>query len=265
MGGLVKKMPLTATVFTLGAMSMAGLFPLAGFWNKDELLLLTFQHHNIFIYLAVLASVLITALYMTRLVLLVFTGKPRNEHVYEHAHEPDPFMKWPLVLLGILTVFAGFVVFTGVGKLMGFPGGFGQFLFTSEPEAFAINAGVAASSIVLVLIGIAGGFYFWSGTAERAKAVGQALPQVYALLRNKFYVDDAYQWVIDRVVLVVARIVAWYDRVVVNDTGVNGPADATRFGGFLLKFHETGVMPNYALLMTAGVVVLAIIAFVVGT
>ena len=265
MGGLAKKMPLTATVFTLGAMSMAGLFPLAGFWNKDELLLTTFQDHNIFIYLAVLASVLITALYMTRLVLLVFTGKPRNEHVYEHAHEPGPFMKWPLVLLGILTVVAGFVVFTGVGRLMGFPGGFGQFLFTAEPEAFTVNAGITASSIALVLIGIAGGFYFWSGTAERAKAVGQALPQVYTLLRNKFYMDDAYQWVIDRVVLVVAGIVSWYDRVVVNDTGVNGPADATRFGSFLLKFHETGVMPNYALLMTAGVVVLAIIAFVVGT
>jgi NADH-quinone oxidoreductase subunit L len=202
---------------------------------------------------------------MTRLVLLVFTGKPRNERVYEHAHEPDPFMKWPLVLLGVLTVFAGFVVFDGVGRLMGFPGGWGEFLFTHEPEAFRINAGITASSIVLVLVGIAGGFYFWGGAAERAKAVGQAMPRVYTLLRNKFYVDDAYQWVIDRVVLVVAGIVSWYDRVVVNDTGVNGPADATRFSGFLLKFHETGRMPNYALLMTVGVVVLAVIAFMVGT
>ena len=86
------------------------------------------------------------------------------------------------------------------------------------------------------------------------------MPQLYTLLRNKFYMDDAYQWVINRVVLVVAGVVSWYDRAVVNDTGVNGPADATRFGGFLLKFHETGRMPNYALLMTVGVVVLAMIA-----
>ena len=265
MGGLAKKMPVTAAVFTLGAMSMAGLVPLAGFWNKDELLLSTFENHNIFVYLAVLVSVLITALYMTRLVLLVFTGKPRNEHVYEHAHEPGPAMKLPLLLLGVLTVFAGFVVFDGVGRLMGFPGGFGEFLFTHEPEAFRINAGVTASSILLVLVGIAGGFYFWGGAAERAKAVGEKMPQVYSLLRNKFYMDDAYQWVIDRVVLVVAGVVSWYDRVIVNDTGVNGTADATRFGGFLLKFHETGLMPNYALLMTVGVVVLAVIAFIVGT
>ena len=94
MGGLARRMPVTATVFTLGAMAMAGLPPLSGFWNKDELLLTTFDNQNIFVYLAVLASVLITALYMTRLVLLVFTGEPRNEHVYEHAHEPVPAMKW---------------------------------------------------------------------------------------------------------------------------------------------------------------------------
>ena len=265
MGGLAKKMPVTAAVFTLGAMSMAGLVPLAGFWNKDELLLSTFENHNIFVYLAVLVSVLITALYMTRLVLLVFTGKPRNEHVYEHAHEPGPAMNLPLLLLGVLTVFAGFVVFDGVGRLMGLPGGFGEFVFTHEPEVFRINAGVTASSILLVLVGIAGGFYFWGGAAERAKAVGEKMPQVYSLLRNKFYMDDAYQWVIDRVVLVVAGVVSWYDRVIVNDTGVNGTADATRFGGFLLKFHETGLMPNYALLMTVGVVVLAVIAFIMGT
>ena len=88
---------------------------------------------------------------------------------------------------------------------------------------------------------------------------------LYDLLRNKFYIDDAYQWVINRVVLVVAGAVSWYDRAVVNDTGVNGPADLTRFGGFLLKFHETGRMPNYALAMTLGIVVLAVIAFFVGT
>ena len=59
-----------------------------------------------------------------------------------------------------------------------------------------------------------------------AQAAGQAMPRLYDLLRNKFYIDDAYQWVIDRVVLVVAGVVSWYDRAVVNDTGVNGPADA---------------------------------------
>jgi NADH-quinone oxidoreductase subunit L len=169
------------------------------------------------------------------------------------------------VLLGVLTLFAGFVVIDQVGRLMGFPGGFGQFVFSGEGEVFKVNALVMVSSIALVLAGIAGGFYFWGGAAERARAVGEAAPQLYRLLRNKFYIDDLYQVAINRVVLVVAGAVAWYDRVVVNDTGVNGPADLTRYGGFLLKFHETGRMPNYALVMTLGIVVLAVVAFIVGT
>jgi len=265
MGGLGKKMPVTAIVFTLGALSMAGLLPLAGFWAKDELLLTTFKHQNAFVFALVLASVVVTALYMARLVLLVFTGTPRDKHLNEHAHEPGLLMKGPIVLLGVLTVVAGLVVFDGVGRLLGFPGGFGEFVFSHEPEAFHVNAGIMASSILLVIAGLAGGLYFWGGTAARAKAVGERLPQIQALLENKFYMDDLYQWLIDRVVLVVAGVVAWYDRVVVNDTGVNGTAAATRFGGFLLKFQQTGLLPNYALFMTIGVVALAVIAFIVGT
>jgi NADH-quinone oxidoreductase subunit L len=264
MGGLAKRMPVTATVFTLGALSMAGLPPLAGFWNKDDLLLTTFDHQNPIVFLLVLASVFITALYMMRLVLLVFTGEPRNRQVYERAHEPGPAMKWPIVLLGVLTVFAGFVVFDGVGRLMGFPGGFGKFVFATEAEAFRINVGITVSSIALVLLGLVGGFYFWGGSTRRAQAVGERVPQLYKLLRNKFYMDDAYQWTINRVVLVVAGVVAWYDRAVVNDTGVNGSADLTRYSSFLLKFHETGRMPNYALVMVLGIVVLAVVAFAIG-
>jgi len=228
-------------------------------------LAVTADHQSPLVLLLVLISVVISALYMTRLVLRMFSGEPRNVKVYEHAHEPVPAMKWPIVLLGVLTLVAGFVVFDQVGRLMGFPGGFGQFVFSGEGEVFKVNALVMVSSIVLVLAGIAGGFYFWGGAAERARAVGEAAPQLYRLLRNKFYIDDLYQAAINRVVLVIAGAVAWYDRVVVNDTGVNGPADLTRYGGFLLKFHETGRMPNYALVMTLGIVVLAVVAFIVGT
>ena len=265
MGGLAKRMPVTAAVFTVGALAMAGLPPLAGFWAKDEVLAVTADHQNPLVLVLVLISVVISALYMTRLVLRMFSGEPRNVKVYEHAHEPVPAMKWPIVLLGVLTLVAGFVVFDQVGRLMGFPGGFGEFVFSGEGEVFKVNALVMVSSIVLVLAGIAGGFYFWWGPALPAQAAARTLPRLYDLLRNKFYIDDLYQTAINRVVLVVAGAVAWYDRVVVNDTGVNGPADLTRYGGFLLKFHETGRMPNYALVMTLGIVVLAVVAFIVGT
>ena len=264
MGGLAKRMPVTAAVFTIGALAMAGLPPLAGFWAKDEILLSTFDHHNTIVFLLILASLVITALYMARLVLLIFAGRPRNAHVYEHAHEPGPAMRLTTIVLAVLVVIAGFIVFDWAGKLISLPGGFGKFVFTHEPEEYRANIALVMVSILLIVGGLAGGLYVW-GPVRRSRAVLERLPQLHQVLANKFYMDDAYQWVIDHVVLVVAGIVAWYDRVIVNDTGVNGPADATRFGAFLLKFHETGLMPNYALLMTVGVVVLAVIAFIVGT
>ena len=66
---------------------------------------------------------------------------------------------------------------------------------------------------------------------------------------------------IDRVVLSIARVVAWFDRNAVNDTGVDGPAYATRYAGYLMKFQQTGKLPNYALGMVIGVVTLALVAF----
>jgi NADH-quinone oxidoreductase subunit L len=235
--------------------------PLAGFWAKDDILLSVFDHQNIGVFILVAISVPITALYMARVAILVFTGEPRNREAYDHAHDAPPSMAVPLVLLAGLTVVAGFVAFDGVGKLLGFPGGIGQFVFTQEGEVFRANGWVVATSTVLAILGLAGGYYFWWGTAERARLVGERLPQVYRTLRNKYYMDDLYQAIIDRVVLVFSGLVSWFDRNVVNDTGVNGTAETTRFAGYLLKFQQTGRLPNYALAIVIGVITLALIAF----
>jgi NADH-quinone oxidoreductase subunit L len=261
MGGLAPKMPLTAVAFTIGALSMAGLVPLAGFWAKDDILLSVFDHQNIGVFILVAFSVLLTALYMARLIILVFTGEPRNRDAYEHAHEAPPSMAVPLVLLAGLTLIAGFVAFDGVGRLLGFPGGIGQFVFTEEAEVFHANGWVVATSTVLAVVGLAGGYYFWWGPAERARLVAERVPQVYRTLRNKYYMDDFYQAIIDRVVLAFSALVSWFDRNVVNDTGVDGTAETTRLTGYLLKFQQTGRMPNYALAIIVGVIALALIAF----
>jgi len=85
---------------------------------------------------------------------------------------------------------------------------------------------------------------------------------VYQALANRYYVDDAYQWVINRVVLTLGSIVAWFDRNIVNDTAVDGSAGLGLFTGFELKFLETGKLPNYALAIVAGVIVLAVLLLV---
>ncbi|KKK92694.1 hypothetical protein LCGC14_2700370, partial [marine sediment metagenome] len=111
LGGLARRMPVTAAVFAVGALSMAGIVPLAGFWAKDEILNVAGDSQNFVVYGFLMLSVFITALYMTRVVILTFLGEPRDREAHQHAHDAEPVMTLPLLLLAGLTVLAGFVVF----------------------------------------------------------------------------------------------------------------------------------------------------------
>jgi len=263
LGGLWRKMPVTAAVFAIGALAMAGIFPLAGFWAKDEVLNVSGDHQNAAVYAFMMLSVFITALYMTRLVVLTFTGRPRDPHAQEHAHDAEPVMTVPLILLGALTLVAGFVVFDGVGEAMGFPGGFAKFVFFGEPESFHFPWDVAILSTATAVAGIGAGLYFWWGEAQPARRAAEMFRPAYLVLTNKYYMDELYQFVINRVVLTAGAVIAWFDRNVVNDTAVDGSAGLGVFTGFGMKFLETGKLPNYALAIAAGVVVVAIVFMVV--
>ena len=83
------------------------------------------------------------------------------------------------------------------------------------------------------------------------------------MLRNKFYVDELYQKAIDRGLLGFSYIVSWFDRYVVNDTGIDGSAQVTGYGGYILKFLQSGRVPNYAMAITLGVVGLAVVGLMV--
>jgi len=262
LGGLAAKMPVTAAVFGLGTLAMIGVIPLSGFWAKDEVLHTLDQHRNVILYVIALVSVFITALYMTRLFIRTFLFEARDRVAWGHSHDAEPLMTLPLIVLGVLTAVAGFVVFGFVGEALGFPGGFGEFVFFVEPESFDFAADVAILSTVLAIGGIGAGWYFWSEKAEPARRVGEALQPVYETLYNRYYIDDAYQWVIDRVVLTLGAVVAWFDRNIVNDTAVDGSAGLGLFAGFELKFLETGKLPNYALAIVAGVIGLAVLLLV---
>jgi NADH-quinone oxidoreductase subunit L len=267
LGGLWGKMPITAPMFVIGALSMAGLFPLAGYWAKDEILIgIEHAHMNAIVLIVTFASLPLTALYMTRVVMLTFFGEPKDHHVHEHAHESSFPMTLPLILLGILAVISGFVLFEGVGEALGFHSGWLGFIYNPAegPHEFhpeEIYGWISLLSIALVAGGIALGVLFWGGAAEPARRAGAFSPLLYRLFLNRFYFDEMYQFVIDKVVLATGRVVAVFDRVVVNDSGVNGTGEATGFLGWLGKFPQTGKIPNYALAIIVGVVVIAAVAF----
>jgi NADH-quinone oxidoreductase subunit L len=264
LGGLRAKMPITSTTFFIGALSMAGIFPLAGFWAKDEILVKA-SDFNTGVLILILITLPITAMYMWRVYALTFLGEPKDHHVYEHAHEQAPVMAWPLIALAALATVAGFVVLEGVGKAIGLGQGFLETVenvLVAEPHEFEFDVPMFIISTILAGGGVLVAWqYFWKGDAAPAKQAAQRYAFFHKLFLNKFYIDDFYQWCINNLVLALGRLIAFFDRAVVNDTGVNGPGEVTNGTGFLLKLTQTGKLPNYALAMIIGIVVLAIVSY----
>ena len=174
-------------------------------------------------------------------------------------------MTGPLMFLAFLALTAGFLIFTGVGKALGFPGGITEFIFAAEegPHKYHIDWAFAAASVLMAGVGLfAAGWMYWGNRLERSTALAQWNPGLYQMIKQKFYFDELYQGAIDRGLLGFSYVVAWFDRYVVNDTGVDGSAQITGFSGGILKYLQTGRLPNYAMGIALGVVGLAIAGLV---
>ena len=259
LGGMWRKMPITGTTFLIGSLALAGLPPLAGFWSKDEIWVVTEGAWGAWATILFGVAAVLTAFYTTRLFIRTFMGNPQDEHVYEHTHETGPVMWAPLVFLGVLAVVSGFVIFNEVGTALGFPGGFTEFIFLDEPHVYSIHWDFAAASLAAAVIGIfVGAWMYWGGRLDRATAFANWQPGLFDIARNKFYWDDLYQAGVDRGLLGFSYVVSWFDRYAVNDTGVDGSAQTTGYAGFILKHIQTGKVPNYAMGIAIGVIVLTI-------
>ncbi len=263
LGGLWKKLPITGTTFLVGSLALAGVVPLAGFWSKDEVLHASRSWDGGWALIILGFAAIVTAFYSTRLFVRTFLGKPNDEHVYEQTRETGLAMTLPLVFLAILSVVSGLVIFHGVGRAIGFPGGITEFVFLDQPERYHVDWGLAGGSFVIATVGIFfGAWVYWGGSLARSTRMAEFQPGVYTMLQHKFYFDELYQGVVDRGVLGFSYIVSWFDRYVVNDTGVDGSAQMTGYTGFLLKYLQTGKVPNYAMAIALGVVLLAVAGLV---
>ncbi len=107
MGGLLKKLPITGWTFAIGVLAIAGFPFLSGFYSKDAILAAAWHRFPVLFWIG-LAAAILTAFYMARLFFMTFLGKPRDEKIYEHAHEGGPSMTMPLVVLATLAVIAGY-------------------------------------------------------------------------------------------------------------------------------------------------------------
>ena len=252
MGGLRRVMPLTAFLFSLGALSLGGIPILAGFWSKDEILIAVNEHRNpVFIVLA-LVAVLFSALYMARAMFLVFFGRSRRRH--RRVHDAPLSMAWPMVLLGVLAGGFGLLSFNWPGSY----DGVGTFLFFQEGEGFHFNWWLGVLSIILSLGAFGFAYLVYVKRSISLEPARARFARVIQVVENKYCFDEMYQWGVDRVVLTFSAFVAFFDRVVINDVGVNGPADTIRRLGVTLRLHVTGRVYSYALAMVLGAIGLAV-------
>ena len=264
LGGLWKKMPITGTTFFVGSLALAGVPPLAGFWSKDEILHASQTWSGGWAPIILGVAAVMTAFYSTRLFIRTFMGEPKDRGVYEHTHESGWLMTVPLSILAVLAATSGLIIWHQAGSALGFPGGITEFVFLEEPERYHINWALAGASAAIAGAGIfAGAWMYWGNSTVRSTRLAEWSPGVYRMLRAKFYFDELYQAVIDRGLLGFSYVVSWFDRYVVNDTGVDGSAQITGYSGYILKYLQTGRVPNYAMAIALGVVGLAVAGLVV--
>jgi NADH-quinone oxidoreductase subunit L len=244
MGGLLSKMRLTAYTALVGALALAGIFPLSGFWSKDEILLAAWKGNHSFAFAAGLATALLTAFYMTRLWVMTFLGEPRSEPA-RHAHESPAVMSVPLLLLAVAAAMGGLGA-SAVRTALENP--------SNAHAGFSLP--LAVSAMAVAFLGILAGYRAYRGARGEEPLRDHLPPPVYTLLERKWFVDDFFTFVVARAVLWAARAIAWTDRHVV-DGAVNAVAWFTGATGARLRWLTNGQAQFYVLVLILSILATA--------
>jgi NADH-quinone oxidoreductase subunit L len=294
MGGLRKQMPVTFWLYLIGALALAGIFPLAGFWSKDEILLDAAKNFPVVFVLLILAAFL-TAFYMGRQIWMVFFGTPRHAAAGQ-AQESPKVMTVPLMVLAALAVLGGALNFPGVNTLTTWLG------YTIQAAAHeaevaswlavswsGFNPIVALLALLLALIAI---YISWLIYGRKPLEAGQKDPLkkplgfLFTGMENKWFVDEFYAAAILKPYGAISRFLAdvidgrfWHDwfheKVIAGtynfvsktvldlrvdqqfiDTIGNGLGNLTRGASARLRRLQNGFVRSYALAVLFGVVVI---------
>jgi NADH-quinone oxidoreductase subunit L len=240
MGGLRRTMPKTFATFAVGTLALTGCPLLAGFFSKDAILLAAW-HKNPIIFWPALITALLTAYYMTRLVLVVFFGAARSESA-KHGHDCPNAMTVPLLILAALSIVAGYPFFAEPI--------FGEQLF------HATHLGEKVQIVPIFAIGA-----FLAGTAlaiwvynDRSRSTKD--PVKIPLFANRFYIDELYASLIASTQDLLASLSGWVDRYVLDGAIVRGLASSTWGVGYALRLLQFGNLQGYSFIFGAGAVCL---------
>ncbi|MFC1912624.1 NADH-quinone oxidoreductase subunit L [Chloroflexota bacterium] len=266
MGGLRKVMPWTYITFLIASLSIAGIWPLAGFWSKDEILATSLESQPFLFYLA-LITVFMTAFYMFRAVFITFGGEYRGGDPEAHSHGSKPHespavMVLPMVILAVPAVISGFWNVTGQ---------FGAFLGHGETHGFAegffgiLTHPLPWISLAAAVLGIFLAYAMYSAKWISAEWVGKLFAPLYTLFSRKYWLDELYQNVFVKKTLVNGSFVGLqkFDENGVDGI-VNGVANNTIAGGRALRKAQNGQLQLYGLSIGIGVLAIAICLYLFG-
>lgn len=256
MGGLKKALPITFLTFMAGTLALTGIPPFAGFFSKDEILTHALDHSPMLMVLGQLASVL-TMAYMIRLVVLVFWGSFRGSSDQEkHMHESPSVITIPLIILGILSVFGGWL---GLPHVLGAGHALEQFLSpvfsglsrvmvpTPAPEhsleIVSMGISVAVALIVMIL-----SWRKWKQTVPSMEPAKGWL----GWIEKKYLVDELYELgIVKPLILSITFIQKLVEESLIK-RGVDSAGWTTVKGSRLLKNLQAGQISFYLFAMTAG-------------
>jgi NADH-quinone oxidoreductase subunit L len=248
MGGLRKKTPITFATLMVAGVAISGVYPFAGYFSKDEILLAA-HHHAPWMYWVGTATAAVTAFYVFRALFVTFFGEYRG---HAHPHESPASMTLPLVALAVLSVGGGFLnVPHFLEPMIPVP----EVGHDSTLVFIALGAGLAGIALSYV-------FYVLSPTLPQSIASG--LGAIYRLVLNKFYVDEIYDFAVVRPLLSSSKSVFWAMDKAVVDGAVNGVASQARSVGRVLRSWQSGSIRTYASWVVIGSVIIMLIVSVAG-
>jgi NADH-quinone oxidoreductase subunit L len=292
MGGLRKHLPITRITFMISCLAIAGIFPFAGFWSKDEILAGDWGVHppdwplwyGKLLWAGLCVAALGTAFYMWRLYFLVFSGDERSEPA-KHAHESPFSMTGPLIVLSIFTTIIGFIGMPHLHDthLPAFGHALGEWLAPSTAHGWYIPAtdtaaattvpieGEISDTVTLALmagalaigalgIGLAWMFYGRGPSPAVSRLVEGPLAGAYEASKHKLWFDEIYDAIIVRPFRAVARgLYEIVDRFIIDTVAVNGAAFVVGLFGRLSRWIQNGQVQRYLV----GVVIGAAAVFLV--
>ena len=266
----------------MGTLAIAGIPGLSGFFSKDAILAAAFHgpHYGRILWAVGVTAAGFTSFYMFRLLILTFTGSPRyTHHDVHHVHESPPSMLIPLVVLAILSIIGGYV---GVPKALGGSDQIEHFLAAetgrgnsfgpteiserdarlergTEEIAESTEYMLMAGSVGAALLGLAVAYVFYVAKPELPSQLAAKAHAVYALLFNKYYVDEIYDAIFVWPVFRMARDFLWkFVDVILIDGTVNGVGGLVRFWGRVFRHMQSGYVRTYAgWILFGGILVVA--------